>query len=153
MYNAVSGNDKIYMYWSPNVDTSSEPVSPWWPGKEYTDIVGLDYYPSADEGLPDFATAYGSFIETYAIPNRLPFAIGETGTILSNQGSASVAQREQWLKNILNPDQGFGSYSQYYISCTWFEYGPPGNPTFWVVYDQSTSTISETISNTENGSA
>lgn len=35
VYNAISDNDKIYMFWSPNVDTSSEPVAPWWPGKEY----------------------------------------------------------------------------------------------------------------------
>jgi hypothetical protein len=39
MYNAISGNDMIHMYWSPNVDTSSEPVAPWWPGKEYVSIL------------------------------------------------------------------------------------------------------------------
>jgi beta-mannanase len=39
---AVNTTDaKIYMYWSPNVDTSSDPVAPWWPGKSEVDIVGI----------------------------------------------------------------------------------------------------------------
>jgi hypothetical protein len=154
MYNAVSGNDKIHMFWSPNDDTSSEPVAPWWPGKQYVDIVGMDYYPNADQGLPDFETAYGNFYNTYAEGYGLPFAIGETGTQLSSGGSASTAQREQWLHTVVNSRGGFGSSAEYYISCTWFEYGPPTNSiTFYVVYNQSSSVIYETISNTENGSA
>lgn len=153
MYNAISGNDKIHMYWSPNDDTSSEPVAPWWPGTEYVDIVGMDYYPNADDGLPSFETAYGNFYNTYAAANKIPFAIGETGTQLSGGGSASIAQREQWLRNVINPSSGFGSYSEYYISCTWFEYGPPTNDaTYYVVYNQGSDVIDETISNTENGS-
>jgi hypothetical protein len=153
MYNAIEGNDMIFMYWSPNDDTSSEPVAPWWPGKQYVDIVGMDYYPNADSGIPTFASAYGSFYNTYALGNDLPFAIGETGTQLSDGSSASTAQKEQWLQNILDPSGGFGSYSTYYVSCTWFEYGPPTNSIdYYVVYDQSSSTITETISNTENGS-
>lgn len=153
MYDAIKGNDKIFMFWSPNDDTSSEPVAPWWPGKEYVDIVGMDYYPNADSGIPDFASAYGNFYDTYASANGLPFAIGETGTQLSDGSSASTAQKEQWLKNVINPSNGFGSYSEYYVSCTWFEYGPPTNSIdYYIVYGQSSSTITETISNTEGGS-
>lgn len=154
MYNAIKGNDKIFMYWSPNDDTASEPVKPWWPGKAYVDIVGMDYYPNADSGLPTFAAAFGNFYNTYASANKLPFAIAETGTQLSNNGgSASVAQKEAWLKAIINPSGGFGSYSEYYVSCTWFEYGGPTNPNdYYIVYDQSSDTVKQTISNTENGS-
>jgi Glycosyl hydrolase family 26 len=153
MYNAIKDNDKIFMFWSPNDDTSSEPVAPWWPGKEYVDIVGMDYYPNADSGLPSFSSAYGNFYDTYALANKLPFAIGETGTQLSDGTSASTAQKEQWLKNIINTSAGFGSYSEYYVSCTWFEYGPSTNSIdYYVVYGQSASTVTETIANTENGS-
>lgn len=117
----------------------------------------MDYYPNADadEGLPDFATAYGTFYDTYAAANSLPFAIAETGTQTSSGGgSATTAQKEQWLKNIINPDDGdLGNYSEYYISATWFEYGPPTKDIdFYVVYGQSAQVVNETISNTENGS-
>jgi hypothetical protein len=113
----------------------------------------MDYYPNADQGLPDFATAYGRFYDTYAAGNSLPFAIGETGTQLSGGTSATMAQKEQWLKTVINPADGLGSYSEYYISCTWFEYGPPANSIdFYVVYGQSSDVVKETISNTENGS-
>lgn len=114
----------------------------------------MDYYPNTDQGLPNFETAYGNFYNTYAAANNLPFAIGETGTQLSSGESASTAQREQWLQTVINPSCGLGSYSEYYMSCTWFEYGPPANSiNFYVVYDQSSSVVGETISNTENGSA
>jgi beta-mannanase len=152
MYNAVSGNSKIFMYWSPNDDTSSEPVAPWWPGKQYVDIVGMDVYPDADQGIPSFDDVYASFYKTYAAANSLPFAIGETGTQSSSGGSASSAQKEQWLKNIINPASGFSDYPEY-CSCTWFEYGPPTNGIeYYVVYDQSSEVVNETISNTEAGS-
>lgn len=153
MYNAVNSNDKIYMFWSPNDDTLSEPVAPWWPGSKYVDIVGMDYYPNVDDGLPSFASAYGNFYDTYAAAKGLPFAIGETGTQLSTGGSASTAQREQWLQTVINPSGGFRDYSQYYMSCTWFEYGPPTNSiTYYVIYDQGSTVVDESISNTENGS-
>ena len=114
----------------------------------------MDYYPNADQGIPDFATAYGDFYETYAAANGLPFAIGETGIQTSSGGSATTAQKEEWLKNIINPADGFGNYSEYYMSCTWFEYGPPANSIdYYVVYGQGSTVVDETIANTEIGSA
>ncbi|KXL47735.1 glycoside hydrolase family 26 protein [Acidomyces richmondensis BFW] len=153
MYDAVKSNDKIHMFWSPNYNDSSEPVAKWFPSSaDQVDIVGMDYYPNADEGLPTFAEAYGDFYDAYAKAYDIPFALGETGTQLSDGDAASVAQRETWLKAVINPSNGFGDYPLY-MSATWFEYGPPITETFYVVYDQSESTIQETISNTENGSA
>ena len=152
VYNAVEDNDNIYMYWSPNVDTSSEPVAPWWPGASQVDIVSMDYYPNADEGLPTFDSAYGDFYNTYAADYGLSFAIGETGTQLIDGSSASVAQREYWLKAVINPSDGFRDYPLY-MSATWFEYGLPTNSiTYYMVYDQSKATVTQTISNTETGS-
>ncbi|KAF2719652.1 glycoside hydrolase family 26 protein [Polychaeton citri CBS 116435] len=152
MYNAVSGNSKIYMYWSPNVDDSGEPVAPWWPGAGQVDIVGMDLYPNANNGLPTFAQAYGKFYSTYASANNIPFAIGETGC-QAGGGTCSIDQREAWLKAIINPSGGFGADFHLYMSCTWFEYGPPTNgDNFYVVYGQSSATVDRTISNTEGGS-
>ena len=143
----------------------------------------MDFYPDTSNpaDLPSFSDAYGNFYNTYAKANNLPFAIGETGTS-TNGGTASVAQREQWLKNIINPSDGFGSGFGNYVSATWyvspisslkscfcfrrlvllinheifirFEYGPPVNSeTFYIVYGQAESTVQETISNTAAGSS
>lgn len=86
--------------------------------------------------------------------NGLPFAIGGTGIQTSSGGSATTAQKEEWLKNIINPADGLGNYSEYYMSCTWFEYGPPANSiNYYVVYGQDSTVVDETIANTEIGSA
>ncbi|KAI4216027.1 MAG: hypothetical protein LQ351_001523 [Letrouitia transgressa] len=55
---AVASNPKILMFWSPNQNTTSEPVDGWWPGADYVDIVGIDIYP--DPGAT-FASTYGDF--------------------------------------------------------------------------------------------
>ncbi|PWY74326.1 glycoside hydrolase [Aspergillus heteromorphus CBS 117.55] len=150
MHAATHPNPLIHMFWSPNENTTSEPVAPWWPGEDYVDIVGMDYYPDASD-LPDFATAYGDFYDTYAKGYSLPFAIAETGTQLGS-GAATVAQKQQWLKSIINPAAGLGDYDEFYVSCTWFEYGPPTNEVdFYIVYGQTEAVVEETISNTESG--
>ena len=154
MYNAIKGNDMIKMYWSPN-EASASDLGVWWPGASQADIVGMDVYPRVNgaSGLPSFASAYGDFYTTYAEPNSLPFALGETGTNSGSGGTADISQREAWLKEVINP--GNGDFSDYplYMSATWFEYGPPNNPTYYVVYGQSGAIVTETISNTEGGSA
>ncbi|KUJ15821.1 glycoside hydrolase [Mollisia scopiformis] len=151
MYNAVKSDKKIFMYWCPNVDTSSEPVAPWWPGKDTVQLVGMDFYP-VSTNLPTFKSAYGAFYDTYAKGYDLPFAIAETGTQTSSGTSPTTEAKETWLKAIINPASGFADYPLY-CSCTWFEYGPPANSIdFYIVYQQSLETVKETISNTAAGS-
>ncbi|KUL87651.1 hypothetical protein ZTR_05943 [Talaromyces verruculosus] len=75
-------------------------------------------------------------------------------TVTSSGGSAATAQKEEWLKNIINPADGLSNYSEYYMSCTWFEYGPPANSIdYHVFYGQGSTVVNETIANTEIGSA
>lgn len=155
MYDAVKSNDKIYMYWSPNWVQNSTDLEPWFPPVEQVQIVGVDYYPNCDDGLPSFDDSYSDFYNTFASPNNLTFAIGETGTKLKDETSAPIDQREAWLKTVINQDGGYSNYPLY-TSATWYEDGPPGsgsNISFYVVYDQSEETVQETISNTEAGSA
>jgi hypothetical protein len=60
---------------------------------------------------------------------------------------------------LINPGNGELSNYPLYMSATWFEYGDDTSCNgdfsgqFFVIYDQSESTVTETISNTENGSA
>ena len=44
VYNAVKDIDGCYMFWTPNVDQSSN-LQQWFPGADNVDIVGMDDYP------------------------------------------------------------------------------------------------------------
>ncbi|KAL9611135.1 MAG: hypothetical protein Q9167_004215 [Letrouitia subvulpina] len=112
LHAAVASNPKILMFWSPNQNTTSEPIDGWWPGGNYVDIVGIDVYP--DPGAT-FASAYGEFYNAYARGYNKHFCIGETG---ANQGG-SVAAKEAWVKELANTDV---SAYPCYKSATWFEY-------------------------------
>ena len=150
-YNAnCKGNPKVKCFWSPNRNDDGKQLGQYWPGKEYVDIVGIDIYPDVSNGVPTFSDTYGDFYNTYASPNNLPFAIGETGI---GGDTAPLATREEWLKNIINPSSGLGDFPLY-MSATWFEYGPPANSvTFYIVEGLSKDQVDETISNTREGSA
>ncbi|KXL46989.1 MAG: glycoside hydrolase family 26 protein [Acidomyces sp. 'richmondensis'] len=136
MYNAVSAVNNssahIYMFWSPNVDTEQDPVAPWFPSVDQVDIVGVF----------NFTKIYGDIYNTYAAPNGIPFAIGEIGN------DDGISDREASFKAIINPDNGELSNHPLYVSCTWFDYTD-----FFLVNGQSEATVTETISNTESGSA
>jgi len=148
MYNAVKDIDGLYLWWCPNQNSTKEPVEPWWPGPDQVDIVGMDVYPQSSD-IGTFASNYGDFYQTYAAANNIPFAIGETGVF----GSPSEDDFQTWLKEILNPADGSLSDYPLYMSATWYETGEPVvDINFYVVYDQSSAVVMETISNTENGS-
>ncbi|PQE08469.1 glycoside hydrolase family 26 protein [Rutstroemia sp. NJR-2017a BBW] len=127
---AVANNPKIKMWWSPNVDTSSAPVAPYWPGPDYVDIVGIDCYPKS---LSDssFESCYGSFYQTYSAAHNLPFAIGETGYGTSSQNAA-------WVSQLVNQDMC--KYPNY-IAASWFEYNKEEN---FLIIEGSSSILSQT---------
>ena len=128
-------NPKVRMFWSPNVDTV-DVLSGWWPGADYVDIVGMDYYP--DPGAT-FASAYGAFYDGFATKYGKPFCIGETG--VSNGGT--IAEREAWVSQLANTN--VTSAYPCYISTTWFEFDKGVD--FRIIQGQSPSTITETLSN------
>ncbi|KAF5879177.1 putative glycoside hydrolase family 26 protein [Botrytis fragariae] len=110
---AVSSNPKIKMYWSPNVDTSSAPVAPYWPGASYVDVVGVDCYPTSSPlSSSAFSGCYDNFYKTYSAAYNIPFAIGETGYAGSSGNAA-------WIGQLVNQDMC--EYPNY-IAASWFEY-------------------------------
>lgn len=131
--NAVKDNSFCHMFWTPNVAKSSD-LQAWWPGADYVQLVGMDYYP--DPGT-SFSDAFHDFYSAFAAPNNLPFALGETG---SNSGDVSA--KEDWLKQVTMAD-----YTDYplYVSQSWFEYYKGMD--FRTVIGQSSATITETLSN------
>lgn len=55
------------MFWSPNQYCSGcgpSSLDPWYPGDNYVDIVGIDWYPK--NGYTTFADVYGPFYNYYA---------------------------------------------------------------------------------------
>ncbi|KAF7907127.1 uncharacterized protein EAF01_004714 [Botrytis porri] len=142
---AVSTNPKIKMYWSPNVDTSSSPVAPYWPGASYVDIVGVDCYPTSSP-LPSsaFSSCYGTFYKTYSAAYNIPFVIGETGYAGSSGNAA-------WISQLVNQDMC--EYPNY-NAASWFEYNKEAN---FLIVEGSSSILSSAqqllLHNTKTGCA
>ena len=129
------------MFWSPNVDTASEPVDPWWPGPDYVDIVGVDAYPG--DLAATFASTYGPFYDKYAKRYNKHFCIGETGFNTTN-----IPGKEAWVKQLANFDL---SAYPCFKSATWFEYDKVDENgkgvDFRLIEGQSAATVKETLSN------
>lgn len=68
--------------WCPNVGGMDE-IAPYWPGPEYVDIVGLDYYVESTAPHWRYDTLEPLVRQThdeFALPYGKPFWLGETGT-------------------------------------------------------------------------
>ncbi|TGO57760.1 hypothetical protein BCON_0062g00300 [Botryotinia convoluta] len=140
---AVSTNPKIRLYWSPNVDTSSAPVAPYWPGASYVDVVGVDCYPTSSPlSSSAFSSCYGNFYKTYSAAYNIPFAIGETGYAGSSGNAA-------WISQLVNQDMC--EYPNY-ISASWFEYNKEAD---FLIVEGSSSILSSAqqllLHNTKTG--
>ena len=134
LHAAAASNSLIKMYWSPNVDSPSEPVAPWWPGAEYVDIVGIDCYPDSSSDLSSsaFSNCYSSFYKTYSLGYNLPFAIGETAY-------SGPSGNDAWLAQLVGQDM---CDWENYIAASWFEYNQ--GKTDYLVVMGSSSLLAET---------
>ena len=67
MYDAVSTNPAIKMWWSPNQDGNDD-YDQYGPGPQYVDIVGFDCYPNQSSSLlsDQFDSCYQSFYESHS---------------------------------------------------------------------------------------
>lgn len=66
--------------WAPNAYTegTTTPFTPWWPGQQHVDMVGIDGYPQTQYGLDTFQELFGkSFAEMKKL-TKLPIFISET---------------------------------------------------------------------------
>ena len=122
------------MFWSPSLDTV-DVLNGWWPGAEYVDIVGMDYY--SDPGAT-FASAYGAFYDGFANQYSKHFCIGETG--VNNGGS--VEDKKAWVTQLANTNV---SAYPCYKSTTWFEFDRGVD--FRIIQGQDPATVTETLSN------
>lgn len=109
---AVKDIPGVYMYWSPNYDSSAADLvsSGWYPTQGAVDIVGMDIYPKSGSS---FASTYQNFCQQW--PN-IPFVVGETGS--DNGGSTS--DKNAWLKQLT--DKSALQACPNYLGFSWFEY-------------------------------
>jgi hypothetical protein len=123
---AVPGSHFLFV-WNPNICTSDMPLSAWYPGNSYVDIIGVDAYDKdcrtfktvAQEGWkaystdssnkrakdPDFASLVN--IEAFAVAQGKPMSFPEWGLYTGNDDSAYVAYIAQMFKS---GDFAFQSY-------------------------------------------
>ena len=109
---AVKDIPGVYMYWSPNYDSSAADLvsSGWYPTQGTVDIIGMDIYPKSGSS---FAGIYQNFCQHW--PNT-PFIIGETGS--DNGGSTS--DKKAWLTQLT--DKSALQACPNYLGFSWFEY-------------------------------
>ena len=109
---AVQDIAGVYMYWSPNYDSSAADLvsSGWYPSQGTVDIVGMDIYPKSGS---TFAGIYQNFCQHW--PN-IPFIIGETGS--DNGGSTS--DKHAWLEQLTGKSALQACPN--YLGFSWFEY-------------------------------
>ena len=108
---AVKDISGVYMYWSPNYDSSAADLvsSGWYPSQGTVDIIGMDIYPKSGSS---FASEYQDFCQHW--PN-IPFIIGETGS-----GSGSTSDKKAWLTQLT--DKSALQACPNYLGFSWFEY-------------------------------
>ena len=108
---AVKDITGVYMYWSPNYDSSAADLvsSGWYPTQGTVDVIGMDVYPS---GGSTFASEYQNFCQHWDIP----FVIGETGS--DNGGTTS--NKNAWLKQLTGTSALQDCPN--YLGFSWFEY-------------------------------
>lgn len=82
----------------------------YWPGAEYVDVVGIDYYPSS---TGTFVSKMQSLHDTYAT-NGIKFAIGETGW----GKSADIATRLSYVEELTS--DATKSALPNYVGAAWF---------------------------------
>ena len=109
---AVKDIPGVYMYWSPNYDSSAADLvsSGWYPKQGTVDIIGMDIYPKSGSS---FASTYQNFCQQWP---DIPFVVGETGS----DSGGSTSDKNAWLKQLT--DKSAQQACPNYLGFSWFEY-------------------------------
>jgi hypothetical protein len=107
---AVAGTNFLFV-WNPNICTADIPISEWYPGNSYVDIIGADAYDEdcltlktvGQEGWETYSTNSArdsnfpslANIESFAAANRKPMAFPEWGLTAGEDDPAYVTDLAQ----------------------------------------------------------
>jgi beta-mannanase len=115
---AVPGAHFLFV-WNPNICTANIPLSKWYPGNSYVDIIGADAYDKdcwtlktvAQEGWKSYSTDDSdsaarnsdfpslAHIETFAVAHGKPMSFPEWGLYTGNDDPAYVTELAQMFKS------------------------------------------------------
>ncbi|GAA6042732.1 hypothetical protein JCM8097_005554 [Rhodosporidiobolus ruineniae] len=112
---AVADNDKVKMFFTPNVAGSLDDYVSWMPDDTSTiDYLGIDYYPSgADE---TFVDRMQPLYDKYCSDGSIKFAIGETGL----GWTGTIDERLAWLNQTTSAETAKAMPN--YVGISWFNY-------------------------------
>ncbi|KAJ3305162.1 hypothetical protein HDV03_001924 [Kappamyces sp. JEL0829] len=102
------------------LDAGDSAYSPFYPGAEYVDWVGLSFYWKGDNTLPpagqyESYTNAGNFYQTYAVKQDKPMVVSEGGAVFfSDQpaGPGEVAIKQAWWRQSITSGAFLDKYSQ-----------------------------------------
>ncbi|GAA6042717.1 hypothetical protein JCM8097_005544 [Rhodosporidiobolus ruineniae] len=134
---AVADNDKVKMFFTPNVAGSLDDYVSWMPDDTSTiDYLGIDYYPKSSS--ESFLDHMQPLYDKYCSDGSIKFAIGETG-----QGwKGSIDERLAWLDQCTN--EATAKAMPHYVGVSWFNYNKEQEFRLFIADDSSTNDVSKT---------
>ncbi|MGK6324284.1 glycosyl hydrolase [Sphingomonas sp. DT-51] len=104
---ARSVSDKFVFEWTPNIGSQGMDVASVYPGDQYVDVIGLDFYYNTQWDPKDPVAAFNYFVnqpyglqwqQDFADAHGKPTAIGEWG-VNSDTAGAFIEMAAQWFKD------------------------------------------------------
>ncbi|GAA5872753.1 hypothetical protein JCM3774_005051 [Rhodotorula dairenensis] len=133
---AVADNDKVKMFFTPNVAAKLEDYVHWYPDDPTTvDYLGIDYYPrSASESFLDHVQP---LYNKYCKSGLTKFAMGETGT----GWEASIKERLAWLDQLTSAETA--KAMPHYVGIAWFNYDKEEEFRLWIEGDEKVNSATK----------
>ncbi|GAA5988395.1 hypothetical protein JCM10908_003547 [Rhodotorula pacifica] len=129
---AVADNDKVKMFYTPNVAGSLDDYVHWYPDDPTTvHYLGIDYYPrSASESFLDHMQP---LYDKYCKDGSTKFAMGETG----NGWEATIEERLAWLDQCTSAETA--KAMPHYVGISYFNYDKEQEFRLFIEGDEKTN--------------
>ncbi|GAA5898418.1 uncharacterized protein JCM6883_001017 [Sporobolomyces salmoneus] len=112
---AVKDNEKVKMFFTPNVASSLEDYVAFMPDDLSTvHLLGIDYYPQSK--TESFLDHMKPLYDKYCKDGKILFAIGETG----NGWEGPIEERLGWLEQCVSAETA--EAMPYLVGVSWFNY-------------------------------
>ncbi|GAA5851901.1 hypothetical protein JCM8547_000093 [Rhodosporidiobolus lusitaniae] len=133
---ALADNDKVFMFFTPNVASSLDDYVSWMPDDTSTiDYLGIDYYPKSSS--ESFVDRMQPLYDKYCSDGSIKFAIGETGS----GWDATIEERLGWLNQTTSEETA--KAMPHYVGVSWFNYDKEEQFKLWIADDSSTNDVSK----------
>ncbi|GAA5947857.1 hypothetical protein JCM10213_003382 [Rhodosporidiobolus nylandii] len=141
---AVADNDKVKMFFTPNIAASLDDYVNCFPDDTSTvHYIGyvlplaalLYFYPK--DSSQSFVEHVQPFYDKYCSEGKIKFAMGETGTMWV----ATIEERLAWLDQLTSAETA--AKLPHYVGITWFNYDKEQDFRLWISGDSSVNDASK----------